>query len=100
MPKTLKINSHKRKNKTRRNKEIKITSDFESGNILKLDSTSNNHVHLEIRGEKYEKKQSNKYRNWFYFKAKNVNHKTTFTCLLYTSPSPRDGFTSRMPSSA
>ena len=23
-----------------------------------------------------------------------------FTCLLYTSPSPRDGFTSRMPSSA
>ena len=22
------------------------------------------------------------------------------TCLLYTSPSPRDGFTSRMPSSA
>ena len=25
---------------------------------------------------------------------------TTFTCLLYTSPSPRDGATSRMPSSA
>ena len=23
-----------------------------------------------------------------------------FPCLLYTSPSPRDGFTSRMPSSA
>ena len=23
-----------------------------------------------------------------------------YTCLLYTSPSPRDGFTSRMPSSA
>ena len=25
---------------------------------------------------------------------------TAFTCLLYTSPSPRDGATSRMPSSA
>ena len=25
---------------------------------------------------------------------------TTFTCLLYTSPSPRDGLLSRMPSSA
>ena len=26
--------------------------------------------------------------------------KTIYTCLLYTSPSPRDGATSRMPSSA
>ena len=25
---------------------------------------------------------------------------TTYTCLLYTSPSPRDGLLSRMPSSA
>ena len=79
MPKTLKINKHKRKNKTRKNKQIIISSDFESGNIVKLDSTTNNHVHLEIRGEKYEKQQTNKYRNWFYFKAKNVNKKTTFT---------------------
>ena len=79
MPKTLKKNKHKRKNKTRRNKQIIISSDFESGNIVKIDSTTNNNVHLEIRGEKYEKKQTNKYRNWFYFKAKNVNHKTKFT---------------------
>ena len=28
------------------------------------------------------------------------NGKQTFTCLLYTSPSPRDGLLSRMPSSA
>ena len=27
-------------------------------------------------------------------------HNTYFTCLLYTSPSPRDGLLSRMPSSA
>ena len=28
------------------------------------------------------------------------NNKTSYTCLLYTSPSPRDGLLSRMPSSA
>ena len=79
MPKTLKNKKYKRKNKTHKNKDILISSDFESGNIIKLESTTNNNVHLEIRGEKYEKKQTNKYRNWFYFKAKNVNNKTTFT---------------------
>ena len=30
----------------------------------------------------------------------NSNPATIMTCLLYTSPSPRDGATSRMPSSA
>ena len=29
-----------------------------------------------------------------------VSHKLDSTCLLYTSPSPRDGLLSRMPSSA
>ena len=29
-----------------------------------------------------------------------VSHKTSHACLLYTSPSPRDGLLSRMPSSA
>ena len=29
-----------------------------------------------------------------------VNGRTVFACLLYTSPSPRDGLLSRMPSSA
>ena len=28
------------------------------------------------------------------------NNENTYTCLLYTSPSPRDGLLSRMPSSA
>ena len=32
--------------------------------------------------------------------AKNYNDVTVITCLLYTSPSPRDGLLSRMPSSA
>ena len=30
----------------------------------------------------------------------NLNRQTLFTCLLYTSPSPRDYAASRMPSSA
>ena len=29
-----------------------------------------------------------------------LTHPGTYTCLLYTSPSPRDGLLSRMPSSA
>ena len=29
-----------------------------------------------------------------------LSYVPTYTCLLYTSPSPRDGATSRMPSSA
>ena len=32
--------------------------------------------------------------------ARMLNHNYIGTCLLYTSPSPRDGATSRMPSSA
>ena len=32
--------------------------------------------------------------------AKDGTHKDSYTCLLYTSPSPRDGLLSRMPSSA
>ena len=38
MPKNTKKNKHKRKNKTRKIKEIVIDSNFESGNIVKLDS--------------------------------------------------------------
>ena len=38
-------------------------------------------------------------RGWQpHFYAANINH--TSGCLLYTSPSPRDGLLSRMPSSA
>ena len=33
-------------------------------------------------------------------KSKTKKNKFGYTCLLYTSPSPRDGLLSRMPSSA
>ena len=32
--------------------------------------------------------------------ANNINKDSLFSCLLYTSPSPRDRIASRMPSSA
>ena len=42
MPKTLKNKKHKRKNKTRKIKEIVIDSNFESGNIIQVRPTINN----------------------------------------------------------
>ena len=37
---------------------------------------------------------------WDQWKEDNPDWDRYFTCLLYTSPSPRDGLLSRMPSSA
>ena len=36
----------------------------------------------------------------FKFRSLNLSHSVVIVCLLYTSPSPRDGIGSRMPSSA
>ena len=43
--------------------------------------------------------QTVKFRDLFKY-AKDLNADALITCLLYTSPSPRDGLLSRMPSSA
>ena len=40
------------------------------------------------------------YQESGYFTDKITEHALNFICLLYTSPSPRDGLLSRMPSSA
>ena len=37
---------------------------------------------------------------WNFFQAKTIRQTVLRTCLLYTSPSPRDRTRSRMPSSA
>ena len=50
-----------------------------------------------------EKSVSEIYHNWFVNGSKEYDSTKTSTygpCLLYTSPSPRDGLLSRMPSSA
>ena len=51
--------------------------------------------------EAYQKKQMDKVCS-LYFEAANYfeNKADIEACLLYTSPSPRDGLLSRMPSSA
>ena len=61
--------------------------------LLKLYNNSNmTALDLALAEDKlkFRAKQMEKERMWDYIK----------TCLLYTSPSPRDGATSRMPSSA
>ena len=71
-----------RKNKTKKNKPVEISSDFESGNIInkssKCDKHLNHIINLEIREEPYPKKTKRKYKNWFYFKAMNLKGKTKF----------------------
>ena len=71
-----------RKNKTKKNKPVEISSDFESGNIIhkssKYDKHLNSIINLEIREEPYPKRTRRKYKNWFYFKATNLKGKTKF----------------------
>ena len=76
MYKTKKIKKNK-KNKTIKNKNIKISSNFESGNII-YKKNKNNIINLEIKEEPYPKSTKRKYKNWFYFKASNVNKSTKF----------------------
>ena len=76
MPKTKRYNK-KRKNKTAKKKTLHISSNFESGNIIHK-KTRDNIVDLEIREEPYPYSTKRKYKNWFYFKASNLNGKTKF----------------------
>ena len=76
MSKTKK-NKKNRKNKTIKRKPLRISSNFESGNIINK-KTKDNTVDLEIREEPYPVWTKRKYKNWFYFKASNLSRKTTF----------------------
>ena len=76
MPKT-KRKTKIRKNKTKKSKSIEISSNFESGNIIHK-KTRDNFVDLEIREEPYPYSTKRKYKNWFYFKASNLNGTTKF----------------------
>ena len=76
MPKTKKKISRKN-NKTLKRKIVRINSKFESGNIIHK-KTANGVVNLEIREERSPWYRKKKYNNWFYFKASNLEEKTTF----------------------
>ena len=83
-------------------------------NINKICKVGENFFKLNIKNKlklapkKWNKKNKNVYRGYF---PNDVNGKEgldlgdlkvtkKYSCLLYTSPSPRDGLLSRMPSSA
>ena len=67
----------------------KINADTTDG--LKIVSDTSGVVEIQANGTK---------SNNISFTGRIVQTVNTQTCLLYTSPSPRDGLLSRMPSSA
>eukprot|EP00831_Metopus_contortus_P055828 TRINITY_DN47389_c0_g1_i1.p2 TRINITY_DN47389_c0_g1~~TRINITY_DN47389_c0_g1_i1.p2 ORF type:complete len:208 (+),score=37.35 TRINITY_DN47389_c0_g1_i1:99-722(+) len=96
-----------------KNKDQKIVDEFSSDGKYTILCRKNDSVVFETLKLVQENKKiflnggENKYR--FYEKIEkvykilkkyNIKNKESITCLLYTSPSPRDLSTSRMPSSA
>ena len=86
--------------------EQKLKTDFD-----KFISTSNfSNQEIKLKKEALDKFLKNgfpsrKLENWKFLDInqiikKNIGELTFYKCLLYTSPSPRDGRISRMPSSA
>ena len=57
-------------------------------------------IHLSEFSDKDIPETGNSYEENAFLKAKEAYRITKLPCLLYTSPSPRDGSISRMPSSA
>ena len=68
---------------------------FNSSSLVSADGIYSN-------GNKSETQNSSSkyYENYFKEKALELDNDFVFSCLLYTSPSPRDRSLSRMPSSA
>ena len=79
-------------NEDPRNKIVKAWSE-------RLSKTAKNPIIYEISEEieKVMKEEKNLFANTDFYMASAYNF---LGCLLYTSPSPRDSMTSRMPSSA
>ena len=82
------------------------------GNILVQDETLSERAGKELKSkmsefipnetqkEKEEREMFQMVKEYQKFKRANPDSMLTMSCLLYTSPSPRDGLLSRMPSSA
>ena len=81
-----------------RKKKLKGTiDDYPLVHIICRDWISSSEWVSVSRGKKLEPAKCNAVGRLF---NKTKNKIQTFSCLLYTSPSPRDGLLSRMPSSA
>ena len=69
--------------------------------FMEMPNTIPNAITIQELEKKYDIGQQNSFGNYsFYLGASNDNIEEVKSCLLYTSPSPRDMWTSRMPSSA
>ena len=55
---------------------------------------------MAIKALSYIGVNSDKFEDWSDYSQKNLGMQQVDSCLLYTSPSPRDVEESRMPSSA
>ena len=74
------------------------TNQFKNGTKLLIDNAPCSIIEHEFhKPGKGQAVMRVKYKNLL---TGNTNDKTFKSCLLYTSPSPRDGLLSRMPSSA
>ena len=69
--------------------------------MLKINTKAPNFILPSTSNEKYSLKDSlGKYVVIYFYPKDDTPGCTIETCLLYTSPSPRDATLSRMPSSA
>ena len=73
---------------------------FGQSTILENDSTKNKLEEVIITGTKTERVLSSLPLNASIIKKEEIEKTNATSCLLYTSPSPRDVEESRMPSSA
>ena len=74
------------------------TEDMEK--LFKMDRWSKDHTLYEIIINSYERHRNSLKRIQKILEGGTVESGLYTLCLLYTSPSPRDGLLSRMPSSA
>ena len=77
------------------------TLDFEPG-AINIPGTENHFDNLAdiLPDDVLEPVGNEMVQNYMDYKSSRKEWEQSYTCLLYTSPSPRDGLLSRMPSSA
>ena len=79
-----------------------IAIDYEHffGDSLELSHRRLERTHMSLINTKILPFKANAFRNGDFIEVSDSDITGKWACLLYTSPSPRDGLLSRMPSSA